>query len=88
MSYKHARGRCKPPKMTSNNTSKWPGEWHPARNDVALASEAPDPALLSDFKTRLLASEDARGMQDMMHIDLSKKVRLSAARGTVHLPRF
>ena len=59
--------------MTSS-TSKWPGEWHPSRNDVALASEAPDPALLSDFKTRLYASEDARGIQNLMHADLSKKV--------------
>lgn len=58
--------------MTANNNS-WPGDWNPSRNDVALASEAPDPAQLTDFKARLFASEDARGLTDLMHVDLKQK---------------
>lgn len=58
----------------ATDSSKWPGEWHPAQNDVALASEAPDPAHLADFKTRLLASKDARGISNLMHIDLNRRV--------------
>jgi hypothetical protein len=73
--HQEPRRACNSSSMAAD-FSKWPGEWHPARNDVALASEAPDPAHLADFKTRLLASDSAHGIQNLMHIDLSKSVSL------------
>jgi hypothetical protein len=66
----HEPGRACNSSSMAADSSKWPGEWHPARNDVALASEAPDPAHLADFKTRLLASAHGRGIPNLMHIDL------------------
>jgi hypothetical protein len=60
--------------MTSR-ISTWPGEWNPSRNDVALANEQPDPNTLSDFKRALLASDEARSAQRLMHLDLTSKVK-------------
>jgi hypothetical protein len=60
--------------MTSR-TSTWPGEWNPSRNELDLANERPDVNTLSDFKRALLASDEARSAQRLMHLDLTSKVK-------------
>jgi len=57
--------------------SNWPGEREPSYRDVEAASQVPEAAWLSDFRACLMASEDALGVQDLMHLDL--KVRRSPA---------
>lgn len=52
--------------------TNWPGEREPAHDDVAEASDVPEPAYLSEFKSCLLADLEAQdqGYEDLMHLDL------------------
>ncbi|KAI0845334.1 hypothetical protein F5Y00DRAFT_246641 [Daldinia vernicosa] len=58
----------------SAQSSSWPGERDPSHQDVASASERPDPTLLSDFKRALLASSDAIGTEKLFHMDLRNHI--------------
>jgi hypothetical protein len=51
-----------------------PGERNPSRHDVEVATELPEPTILSDFKRSLLATVDASNAQDLMHLDLKATV--------------
>jgi hypothetical protein len=62
----------------TDKNSPWPGERNPSHLDVASASERPDPALISDFKRVLLASEDAVGVQPLVTLDLQDRVSAPA----------
>ncbi|KAB5576325.1 hypothetical protein GE09DRAFT_1185078 [Coniochaeta sp. 2T2.1] len=57
----------------TQKTSHWPGERDPSYRDVASASERPDPALLSNFKRVLMASDDAIGVEALVHIHLKER---------------
>ena len=59
---------------TISPESSWPGERDASRRDVELANEIPEPALLSDFKRSLLASQDAVGVDRLLHMELSTPV--------------
>lgn len=48
----------------------WLAEREPSHNDVEDASQIPERAWLTDFRTCLLASEDAIGTEQLLHIDL------------------
>lgn len=52
-----------------------PGENDPSGHDVAAANETPQPALLTNFKKSLLASQEAKGNQNLIHADFKFTVR-------------
>ncbi|KAI0105869.1 hypothetical protein F4814DRAFT_429777 [Daldinia grandis] len=60
--------------VASAQSSSWPGERDPSHQDVASASERPDPTLLSDFKRTLLASSDAIGTEKLFHMDFRNPI--------------
>jgi len=59
---------------TASPSSSWPGEREPSQQDVASASERPEPALLSDFKRALISSSDAVGTEKLFHMDFKTRV--------------
>lgn len=50
--------------------SNWPGERDPSCHDVREATELPEPAFMSHYRTSLLASSDALDNKSLMHLDL------------------
>lgn len=55
---------------TPAHAADWPGEREPSHRDVASANERPSPALLSDFKRALMASDDAQGYRKLLQMNL------------------
>ena len=52
----------------------WPGENNPSRDDVEVAMELPEPAFLSNFNKSALLSQEAMGVQNLMHLDVELDV--------------
>ena len=53
--------------------SSWPGERTLSRNEVASASEVPEPAVVSNFKRSLVAAYGSRDFPKIMNLDLGTK---------------
>ncbi|CAM1509684.1 Fc.00g000190.m01.CDS01 [Cosmosporella sp. VM-42] len=69
----------------AEKNSNWPGERDPSHRDVASANERPDPALISNFKRVLLASDDAIGTQKLLRMNLKDRQPRSSGKYTYPL---